>query len=35
MLYCKMVKNVHLACSEAFNVQLYNGGPSERVDDVP
>ena len=34
MLYSKMVKNVHLACSETFNVQLQNGGPSERVNDV-
>ena len=34
MLCSKMVKNAHLACSEAFDVQLKNDRPLELVDDV-
>ena len=30
----KMVKNDHLACSEAFDVQLKDGRPLEHVDDA-
>ena len=33
-LCSKMVKNVHLACSEVFDVQLKNGRSSERFDDA-
>ena len=29
-----MVKNAHLACSEAFDVQLKSGRPSKLVDDA-
>ena len=28
-LHSEVMKNVHLACSEAFDVQLKNGGSSE------
>ena len=31
----EMMKNVHLACSEAFDVQLKNSGSSELVGNVP
>ena len=34
-LHSEMVKDIHLACSEAFNVQLQDCWPSELVDDVP
>ena len=33
-LCSKMVKNTHLACSEAFDVQPKDGRPSELVDDA-
>ena len=33
-LCSKMVKNVYFACSEAFDVQLKDGKPSELVDDA-
>ena len=34
MLCSKMVKNAHLACIEAFDVQLKNGRSLELVDDA-
>ena len=30
-----MMQHAHLACSEAFNVQLENAGPLELVDGAP
>ena len=34
MLCSKMVKNAHVACSKAFDVELKDGRPSKLVDDV-
>ena len=34
-LYRKMMQHAHLACSEAFDVQLENAGPLELVDGAP
>ena len=31
----KMMQHAHLACSEAFDVQLENAGPLELVDGAP
>ena len=35
ILQSEMMEYIHLACSEAFNVQLLDYWPSELVDDVP
>ena len=34
-LHSEVIKKVHLACSEAFNVQLKNSGSLELVGNVP
>ena len=34
-LYSEVMKNVHLACSEAFDVELKISGSSELVGNVP
>ena len=34
-LHSEVMKNVHLACSEVFDVQLKNSGSSEFVGNVP
>ena len=35
ILHDELMKYIHLACSEAFDVQLQDCWPLELVDDVP